>query len=299
MRKAAEARDFERAASLRDTLYDLRQTVHQSARKFVRDLPRRMDPVGELADLAKEFGLPGPPRVIEGFDVAHIHGQFAVGSMVQFVGGRPSRANYRHFKIRGDALEGEALSPKEDPLVPAEFARYALNDDCASMREIVGRRYRRLRAEGRPLPDLVLVDGGRGQLNAALEAVTDAGVQLRMAGLAKEEEAIYLPDRPEPLKLGSGSPALRLLQRIRDESHRFANTFHESWRRKQIRASALDELPGMGGQRKQTLLRRFGSVENLRKATLEQIREVEGFGDKSAEILWRHLHPDVDSGAEQ
>jgi excinuclease ABC subunit C len=301
MQKAASNRDFEKAASLRDTLYDLRQTVHQSARKFVRDLPRRQDSSGELVALAHEFGLEKPPRVIEGFDVAHIHGQFAVGSMVQFVEGRPSRAGYRHFRIRGEPLsrktteslrtesESHGSVLRDQPLPSGDSL--ALNDDCGSIQEIVARRYRRLQAESKPLPDLVLVDGGRGQLNAAALAIEKIGIRIPLAGLAKEEEAIYLPNRSEPLKLPSDSPALQLLQRIRDESHRFANTFHESWRRKQIRSSILDELPGMGGKRKQTLLRRFGSVENLRKASLEEIRAVEGFGDKSAEILWRHLHP--------
>lgn len=308
MQKAAERRDYERAASLRDTLYDLRQTVRQSARKFVRDLPHQLDPTEELEALAKEFGLPNPPRIIEGFDIAHIHGQFAVGSMVQFVAGRPAKANYRHFKVTGEARSGSDQSSvtshqlsvignqssvrSDQPLPAGESLR--LNDDCASIQEIVTRRYRRLQAEGKPLPDLVLIDGGRGQLNAARLALEKVGVKLPTAGLAKEEEAIYLPDRDQPLKLPSGSPALRLLQRIRDESHRFANAFHESWRRKQIRASVLDELPGLGGNRKRALLLKFGSVENMRKATVVQLREVEGLGGKRAEVLWRYLHPAAD-----
>jgi len=288
MQKAAARHDFEKAAHLRDALYDLRQTVRQSARKFVRDLPRKQDPGSELKALLHELSLKSPPRVIEGFDISHIHGQQAVGSMVQFVEGRPARANYRHFKIQGRKNAG-AAEPAVGARNPSAGSGQA--DDFAAIHEIVGRRYRRLREEGKPPPDLLLIDGGRGQLNAARLALEETGVRIPAVGLAKEEEELYLADRPEPLKLAGNSPALQLLQRVRDESHRFANTFHEKWRRKQIRASVLDELPGIGERRKRALLQKFGSVERLREADIGQIREVGGFGGKSAETLWRFLHP--------
>jgi len=318
MQKAAERKDYERAASLRDALYDLKQTVRQSSRKFVRDLPRKQDPKAELHALVEALGLKQPPRVIEGFDISHIHGQQAVGSMVQFVEGRPAKANYRHFKIQGGTesaghpfdklrtsnLESQDTSRDTKTTVirePGSDYQSSIqnpesdiqNNDFASIQEIVGRRYRRLRDENKPLPDLVLIDGGRGQLNAARSALEGLGIQLSVIGLAKEEEELYLPDRSEPLKLAENSPALHLLQRVRDESHRFANTFHESWRRKQIRESVLDELPGIGGRRKKVLLEKFGSVERLREASIDEIRKVEGFGGKSAEILWRFLHPET------
>ncbi len=317
MMKASKHRDFERAASLRDALYDLRITVKQSARKFVRDIPRHHDPQAELATLSKALNLEKPPRVIEGFDISHIYGQHTVGSMVQFVDGRPAKANYRHFTVKGNAggppaeiggppislpysrsstshrrgHAGRVCSP-EDSQKDILFEPSSGNDDYASIREIVARRYRRLKNEGKPLPDLVLIDGGRGQLNSALAALQEVQIQLPVVGLAKEEEEIYLPDQPQPLKLPDSSPALHLLQRVRDESHRFANTLHESWRKKQIRESMLDELPGMGARRKQALLKRFGSLERLRQAGVEEIAGIEGFGKKSAEILWRFLHPD-------
>ncbi len=330
MTKAAGRKDYERAAVLRDALHDLRQTVKQSARKFARDMPRHINPETELAALQAVLGLEGIPRVIEGFDISHIHGQHTVGSMVQFVGGRPARAGYRHFNIKG--VQRSALSPQlsdvgadaiGDPsgpreLIPQSEIRPALrqrlsdyaralrrdgerrgenpksnNDDFASIREIVGRRYRRLKDEGKPLPDLVLIDGGRGQLNYALMALQEIGVSLPVIGLAKDEEEIYMPDRAAPLKLPDSSPALHLLQRVRDESHRFANTHHEGWRRKQIRESMLDELPGLGAKRKAALLKKFGSLEKLRKATVEEIGMLPGFGGKSSEILWRFLRRQV------
>ena len=295
MQKAAERRDYERAASLRDALYDLKQTVHQSTRKFVRDLPRKQNPETELKALVDALGLEHVPRVVEGFDISHIHGQQAVGSMVQFVEGRPAKANYRHFKIQGgnrDTSHESRVASVREASDSAYHAGLGQNDDFAAIQEIVGRRYRRLRDENKPLPDLVLIDGGRGQLNAARSALEGLGIQLPVVGLAKEEEELYLPFRAEPLKLAENSPALHLLQRVRDESHRVANTFHESWRRKQIRASVLDELPGIGAGRKKILLEKFGSVERLREAGIEAIRQVEGFGGKSAEILWRFLHPE-------
>jgi excinuclease ABC subunit C len=277
MKLAAERKDFERAAVLRDCLYHLQSIVKQSARKFVRDLPRKHDPESEIADLAEALGLSKSPNVIEGFDVSHIHGQHVVGSMVQFQKGRPVKVNYRHFNIRGATQDSSSKDMPDQ------------NDDYASMREIVGRRYRRLKDEGKPLPDLVLVDGGRGQLHAALQALSEQGVQLSVIGLAKDEEEIYMPAK-EPLRLAASSPALQLLQRIRDESHRFANTLHEGWRRKQIHTSILDELPGMGAKRKKALLERFGSLQKLREASVDEIQNVEGFGKQNAEILWKFLH---------
>ncbi len=291
MQTASERKDYERAASLRDALHDLTTTVKQSARKFARDMPRAQNPDSELAALGQVLGLAQPPRIVEGFDISHIYGQHTVGSMVHFVQGRPLKANYRHFKIKGATVEmkdAETAKVIRSTKVPEIFVQ---NDDFASMREIVGRRYRRLSDEGRALPDLVLIDGGRGQLNAALLALKAVQIELPVAGLAKDEEEIYLPDRQEPIKLPASSPALQLLQRIRDEAHRFANTLHEGWRRKQIRFSILDELPGLGSKRKKVLLQRFGSLEQIRAASMEELQSVEGFGKRSAESLWRFLHP--------
>lgn len=275
MMKFSKKKNYERAAILRDTLYDLRKTVKQSTRKFIRDLPRAHDSQAELAALAKVLGMKQRPHVIEGFDISHIHGRHIVGSMVRFVNGIPKKAGYRHFNVRG-------ASGNDMPFIQ--------NDDFASIREIVGRRYQRLKENGDSMPNLVLIDGGRGQLNSALFAIQEIGVKLKVIGLAKEEEKIYLPHQAEPLRLPDSSPALHLLRRVRDESHRFANTLHANWRRKRIQESILDELPGIGARRKKALLQKMGSLERLQKASMEEICKVDGFGKKSAEILWRFLH---------
>jgi len=299
MQKAAKRHDFERAASLRDTLFDLRVTVNQSARKFARDIPRQCNPETELKSLSEALQLSKVPSLIEGFDISHIHGQHTVGSMVQFVNGKPMKSNYRHFTIRGPKLRGAVTDGDQNQhLAPETYSvpARAINDDFASIREIVGRRYRRLQDEGKSLPNLVLIDGGRGQLNSALIALNDVGVlksaSIQVIGLAKENEEIYHPDKKEPIILSHSSPALHLLQRIRDESHRFANTLHHGWRKKQIRESILDEISGLGIQRKSALLKKFGSLERLRKASFDEITGVEGFGEKSAELVWKHLHPE-------
>lgn len=294
MEKAAERQDFEKAAQLRDILYNLRTTVKQSARKFVRDMPQQGDPAGELKELAQVLKLPSPPAIIEGFDISHIYGQHTVGSMVQFSEGKPNKANYRHFTIRGgkNFSRWEKSQAKTSKLGTNPIYAFTLNDDFASMKEIVGRRYKRLKDEGKPLPNLILIDGGRGQLNSALLALADVELQLPIIGLAKENEEIYLPEAKDPIQLPLSSPALNLLRRIRDESHRFANTLHHGWRKKQIRESMLDEIPGLGGNRKTMLLKHFGSLEKLKEASMLEISKVEGFGVKTAEIVWKHLHPD-------
>ena len=158
------------------------------------------------------------------------------------------------------------------------------------MAEVVRRRYLRLKKEGRPLPDLVLIDGGKGQLNSAIKSLTELKLHhMDIVALAKEFEEIYLPKQKEPIKLSLDSGALRLLQRIRDESHRFANSFNAELRMKRISESVLDEFPGIGDRRKAALLKHFGSVKKLKKAKLEEIVEVQGFGVKTAQALFDFL----------
>lgn len=267
MKKAAASKQFERAAQMRDAVYDLRATGRHNQRKFVRDLPRASDPVAEMEALRTVLGLDRAPEVIEGFDISHISGTHAVGSMVRFVRGRPDKAGYRHYRIRSVQTV----------------------DDYASMLEIVGRRYRRLAVERKRLPDVVLVDGGRGQLGVAIAALNEAGVSIPVFGLAKEREEIHLPGAGAPVGLPENSPALHLIQRIRDEAHRFANAHHESRRREKIRESLLDEIEGVGESRKRALLERFGSVQRLRNARLEEIAAVPGIGSKMAAELKRFL----------
>jgi excinuclease ABC subunit C len=266
MKKAAAAHDFEKAAELRDLIRDLDETWKRTE-KFERvpyTLPLSINPGNDLAELAKVLDLSAPPDRIEGFDISNISGTFAVASLVSFKNGRPDRANYRRFKIK--TVEGQ--------------------DDFASMAEVVHRRYSRSQRESKPLPDLILIDGGKGQLNAAVAELAKVGLgKIPVIGLAKEFEEIYLPDKSEPLRLGLNHPAVKLLQRIRDECHRVANSYNAQLRLKKISESVLDEFPGIGEARKAALLKKFGSVRRLQLATLEQIAAVPGFGGKAAAEL--------------
>ncbi|MEI7809094.1 MAG: excinuclease ABC subunit UvrC [Verrucomicrobiota bacterium] len=271
MKKAAAAHDFEKAADLRDLLRDLNDTWKKTE-KFARvpyTLPLSINPENDLVELAKVLGLSVPPQRIEGFDISNISGTFAVASLVSFKQGRPDRANYRRFKIK--TVAGQ--------------------DDFASMAEVVHRRYSRLRREAKPMPDLILIDGGKGQLSMACAELKKLGLEkIPVIGLAKEFEEIYLPNQSLPLRLGLDHPAVKLLQRIRDECHRVANSFNAQLRLKKISESVLDEFPGIGDARKAALLKKFGSVSRLRLATLEQLAEVSGFGGKAAAELKAFLN---------
>ncbi|MFA6563044.1 MAG: excinuclease ABC subunit UvrC [Verrucomicrobiia bacterium] len=268
MQDAATALEFEKAAELRDVLEGLQDTVSVKTRKFARDLPEAIDIPTELEELRGVLGLPSPPRVIEGFDISHISGTHSVGSMVRFKDARPDKDNYRHFRIK--TVEGV--------------------DDFASIREIVGRRYRRILDEGGALPDAVLIDGGKGQLDYARAALIQLGLpSLPVFGLAKEHEEIFLPDRADPVRLPDNSPALRLVRRIRDEAHRFAQKYHFQLRKQRIAESILDDFPGIAGKKKLLLLKAFGSVKRLRAATVEEIAAVSGFGGKTAVALKKFL----------
>jgi excinuclease ABC subunit C len=272
--------------------------------------------------------LPGPPHIMECFDISNISTTHVVASMVCFKDGVPDKSNYRRYRIR--TVAGQ--------------------DDFASMAEVVRRRYSRILLETKEvapdlsefnqepvedavnraqsldkletspldkletspldkrtsgssplphhgserlvrLPDLIIVDGGKGQLSAACRELQRLGLSERpIIGLAKEFEEIYRPGRPLPLRLPEDSGALQLLQRIRDEAHRFANSYHQLLMKKRIAESVLDECPGVSDSRKQALLAKFGSVERLRKASVEDIAAVDGVSEKLAETIWRFLN---------
>ena len=206
--------------------------------------------------LARALDLPTPPRRIEAFDISHLQGTDSVASLVVFEDGKPKKSDYRLFGIAAQSL----LAP----------------DDFRSMEEAVERRYRRLRDEGSALPDLVLVDGGRGQLQAALTALDRVGVALPAAGLAKRNEEIWVPGHPEPVRLSRKDPALQLLQRLRDEAHRFAITRHRGRRAKRMRETSLTDIPGVGPTRARRLLTRFGSLSGLASADPKSIEDTVG-----------------------
>jgi excinuclease ABC subunit C len=208
------------------------------------------------------------PRLAVCFDISHTQGSEVVGSAVVFRNGEPDKSEYRKFHIRGDWG----------------------NDDFRSMAEVTGRYFRRRIEEGKPLPELALIDGGRGQLTAARDAAMNAGAtDVTFASLAKREEDVYLVGRSEPLRFGRANRALRLLQRMRDEAHRFAHTFNRRLRTTRTLTSELADIPGIGPVRQRALLERFGSVRALRAATPAQIADLPGFSKVLAANVVEHL----------
>ena len=212
--------------------------------------------------LETALGLPEPPKRIECFDISHIQGSDTVASMVVWEDGRMKKSDYRKFIIRGDAMaEG------------AEKASGLLRDDFASMRETIERRYKRVLEDGKPMPSLILIDGGIGQLHAAAQALDKLEIiNQPMASIAKKEEILYILGREdEPVALDHHSPVLHLIQQIRDETHRFAVTFHRQRRSSQRLRTSLTEIPGVGARTAVRLLRRYGSVARLRQLSVEEL----------------------------
>ncbi len=264
-----------------------------------------------LDELRRTLGLPGVPRRIECFDISTIQGSETVGSMVVCEDGRMTRKEYRKYRVRGGDWGAERSTLDETPRPgPGRRSRGAaaaarsgsgggggvagtgegdrLLDDFAAMREVVARRYRRLLDDGAPPPDLVVIDGGKGQLSAAYEAFATLGQSNLVAvGLAKKEELVFTRDEAEPIIFETNSPALLLLQRIRDEAHRFAVTYHRKARASRDFRSELDDIPGVGARRRRALLTRFGSVASIRRATREELVPV--LGAKVADALLEHF----------
>ncbi|HYS53674.1 MAG TPA: excinuclease ABC subunit UvrC [Thermoanaerobaculia bacterium] len=219
------------------------------------------------ARLAQTLGHSGEVNRIESFDISNIQGSDSVAGMVVLDRGKFDKNQYRVFNIRSVAGA----------------------DDFRSMAEAVDRRYRRLLEEERPLPDMILIDGGRGQLNAALTALNRLGIEgITIAGLAKREEEIYVPDREEPIRLDRHEPALQLLQMVRDETHRFAVSSHRRRRSKRMLHSELDDLPGIGEKRRRLLIERFGSVSGVKQASEQDLINV--LGRKVGRTLYEELH---------
>lgn len=335
MRKAAQGQDYEKAADLRDLIKDLERTTkrEKSFERVPYTLPLAIDPENDLVELAKVLGLATPPQRIEGFDISNISGTFKVASLVSFKNGRPDRANYRRFKIK--SVEGqddfasmaevirrrytrllneanvESAAPKDEggEAIPQELQKL-VDETSKQVKKQLGDRRRKLgkvnddtapppisQLPSPGFPDLILVDGGRGQLNAACAELAKLGLEkLSIIGLAKEFEEIYRPGESQPLRLGLNHPAVKLLQRVRDESHRVANSYNAQLRIKKISESILDDFPGIGEQRKAALLKKFGSVQRLRAATLEQLAAVPGFGGKAAAELKAFLEARSKSG---
>jgi excinuclease ABC subunit C len=289
-------------------------------------LPLAIDPERDLIELGEALGLPGPPERIEGFDISNISGTFKVASLVSFRNGRPERSNYRRFRIKtvegqddfasvaevvrrrytrvlneAKAAHAEPAGPGNEPGEPVASELQRAVDDVSRAyqsprplnpsTDAAASDARAHRAAGSilkrgALPDLILIDGGKGQLNVACAELEKLGLShIPILGLAKEFEEIHRPGQKEPLRLSHESGALKLLQRVRDESHRLANTYNAELRLRKISESILDEFPNIGDRRKAALLKKFGSVQRIRLAPVERIAEVPGFGGKAAAEL--------------
>jgi len=250
--------------------YDLLQMAEENAQgKLLGQLQ------GEdvLQEMRERFSLAQVPARIEGFDISNLGGGLAVGSQVAFEDGEPAKARYRRYRIK--TVQGM--------------------DDYAMLYEVLLRRLQRGKAEG-DLPDLILIDGGKGQLNVALEVLKELEIEgvdaLSLAKKRKPEDAekVFLPNRKEPIPLKGSSPASLLLQRVRDEAHRFAISYHKRLRGKEVFASILDKIPGIGKTKKHALLEEFGGMEGVAKASLEELAQAPGMNSSLAQRVWEHLH---------
>ena len=251
---------------------DLVQLAADNAVEYLRqrnerDAVKHGKSTAAMEELAQRLSLARLPKRIECFDISHIQGAETVASMVVFTGGEPDKAEYRRFKLR--TVEG---SP----------------DDFASMQEVTLRRYREA---AEPLPDLIVIDGGKGQLSSALEVIRGVGLSdIPVIGLAKEFEHIFRENISEPLILPRHSEALRLIQQIRDEAHRFAVTYHRKLRAKRNLVSVLDHIKGIGAKRRQALWKHFGALEKMRAASVEDLAAAPGMNVTAATAVWQFFH---------
>jgi excinuclease ABC subunit C len=292
MEKAAAKLDFEKAASIRNLLKDLRETSKPMRRFTRKSLPNSINPEGDVSELREALGMDRLPRTMECFDISNISDNHIVASMVRFRDGVPDRESYRRYRIT--SIKGQ--------------------NDFASMAEVIRRRYKRLLLEAAksspelaesqetpgdalarnargtngksPLPDLIIVDGGKGQLGMACRELQTLGLHgQEIIGLAKEFEEIYRPGESAPLRLDKDSGALKLLQRIRDEAHRVANGYNELLLRRRISESALDGIPGVSPTKKKALLTRFGSIARMKKTSATALAETPGISSELAERI--------------
>jgi excinuclease ABC subunit C len=226
-----------------------------------------------LLEIEKELKLAGSPQRLEAYDISNIQGSSAVGSMVVFEEGKPKPAHYRRFKIK--TVQGA--------------------NDYAMLREVLQRRFKHVAQKSSEadtwaiMPDLILIDGGKGQLNAALTALKEAGIEVPVIGLAKENEEIFLPRQKNPVILPRSSPGLQLLQRLRDEAHRFAISYFSNVHRRRAFTSALDAVPGIGPRRKSVLIRQFGSVQGIREASVEELAAATGMTREQVNRIKEYL----------
>ena len=273
MKRTGKSIRFREPSPYEENIYAI--AINNASRLLAEEIERLgieeevVDPA--LIDLMNELGLKSPPMRIEAVDISHLFGEAVVGSVVVFVNGKPRKSEYRRYRIK--SVEGI--------------------DDFRAIREVVYRRLKRLMDEDKPLPDLMLIDGGKTQLEFAMDAADELGVEdVHFAALAKRFEELHLPD-DRIVALPYRSKALRLLQRIRDEAHRFAIKYHRNIRDKSKFTSILDFIPGLGRSKRNALLKYFGSIEAIINADVNDLQKVPGIGPKLAQKIYEHLHGEV------
>jgi len=264
---------------------DLIEMVERNAQYELARTQRASDRTVEaLKDLAEVLDLPDLPHRIEGYDISHVQGSDAVAAQVVFVEGLPAKQHYRHYKIK-------------NPKVNAGHS-----DDFASLAEVIHRRFRpyaedpqRQRIGNPDWPDVVLIDGGKGQLSAVITVLREMDLleELTVIGLAKQREEIFLPGEPLPLSTAAEQPGVQLLRRLRDEAHRFAVSFHRQQRSERMRRSRLDEIPGLGYHRQKQLLAAFRSVDYIREASSDHLARVPSIGPRLARQIYDYFHPEA------
>jgi len=224
-----------------------------------------------MEDLAQILNLSQLPKHIEGYDISHLQGSNAVASRVVFVDGQPAKQHYRHYKIKNPTIT------------------IGHSDDFLSLQEVIKRRF----SSNDPHPDLVMIDGGKGQLSAVCKTLKELNLldKIKVISLAKKREEIFLPNQSQPLPTNPEQSGVQLLRRLRDEAHRFAITFHRQQRLKQSRRSQLEQIPGLGFERQKRLLAHFHSVDYIREATVQQLQAVDGIGGSLAQNIYDYFHP--------
>ena len=292
MQNASEKLQFEKAARLRDIIDNLEKTLSPT-RSFTRSggaVPSTVKPSEDLAELRDALSLPDQLNIMECFDISNVSSNHIVASMVRFVNGNPENKSYRRYRIK--TVQGQDDFASMAEVVRRRYSRILLENnicDVESSQEQPLEALRRLAREGKSpllIPDLVIVDGGKGQLSMAVRELQRLGLHdLPVIGLAKQREEIFRPGISEPLLLSHDSGALKLMQRMRDEAHRFANNYNELLLRRRVRESLLDDCPAISAKRKEALLRRFGSVKRIRNADAKELESVPGVGKKSAQEI--------------
>jgi len=270
--------DFEKAAKVRDKIKSIETIIkgqeinlfnYGKENNYILtkiDEKEKMEiEMGQQAilDLQQKLNLKKPPKIIEAFDISNIQGKLSVGSMIVFSNGLPKKKEYRRYRIK----------------------TVHQADDYAMLQEVIRRRYKRLISESGNMPDLILIDGGKGQLSAVSKIIKWLNLDLPTISIAKKEEEIFKPDSNQSIKLSPHSKAFFLIQRVRDEAHRFAITYHRKIRNKTMRHSRLDFIPGIGIDRKRRLLQKFKSIEEIKNASIEEISRVPGIGKKIAKVI--------------